>query len=308
MSPALPTSTPTHRRPSGVIVIDKPEGPTSFDVVARVRRALHTREVGHCGTLDPLATGVVVVCIGSYTRLVRVLTADDKRYTATISFGTSTTSDDREGEVTATGDPSLIDERALRAAVASMSGTHMQVPPMFSAIHVDGERAYAKARRGEAVEMKAREVVIHGLSLLSYEARVPVEGGTCSRAVIDVHCGKGTYVRALARDLGVKLAVPAHLHALRRTRSGAYGLEDAVALEDLDAAGAAALRTGVSAVRGVPLVPVSDAEAAMLSQGKRVPTTVTIEGTGLAHRGEDPIALVRVEGEALVVERGFGGA
>jgi tRNA pseudouridine55 synthase len=280
-----------------VIVVDKPEGPTSFDVVARVRRALRTREVGHCGTLDPLATGVVVVCVGSYTRLVRVLTADDKRYTATIAFGMSTTTDDREGDIIARGDAATIDERGLRAAVASMSGVQMQVPPAYSAIHVDGERAYAKARRGQAVAMQPREIVIHGLSLLSFE------GG---RAVVDVHCGKGTYIRALARDLGARLSVPAHLHALRRTRSGAYGLEDAIALDDLDDARESALRSGVSAIRGVPLVPVTPEQGAALAQGKRVRTTVSIEGTGLAHRGEDPVALVRVEGDALVVERGFG--
>ncbi len=297
---------PEPLRPSGVIVIDKPEGPTSFDVVARVRRALHTREVGHCGTLDPLATGVVVVCIGSYTRLVRVLTADDKRYTATIAFGSATTTDDREGEVIATGDPALLNERALRAAVASMSGVQLQVPPMYSAIHIDGERAYAKARRGETVNMPAREVVIHGLSLLSFagcaaDATAPRH----AKAVIDVHCGKGTYVRALARDLGVKLGVPAHLHALRRTRSGSYGLEDAVALDDVSES---ALQTGVGAVRGVPLVPVSEEQAALLKRGQRVRTAATMDGTGLAHRGEDPVALVRVEADMLVVERGFGAA
>ncbi len=288
---------------SGVLVIDKPEGPTSFDVVARVRRALKTREVGHCGTLDPLATGVVVVCVGTYTRLVRVLSADDKRYTATIAFGTSTTTDDREGDVVDRGDPAKVDEKALRAAVASMSGVQMQVPPAYSAIHIDGERAYAKARRGETVEMVAREVVVHGLSLLSLDVT-----DDSARAVVDVHCGKGTYVRALARDIGVKLGVPAHLHALRRTRSGAYGLEDAVHLDDVDAQAAEALRTGTGAIRGVPLVPVNDEQAAALAQGRRVPTSVSVEGTALAHRGEQPVALVRVENGALVVERGFGSS
>lgn len=283
---------------AGIVVIDKPEGPTSMDVVSRVRKALGTREVGHCGTLDPLATGVVVVCVGAYTRLVRVLSADDKRYTATIAFGTATTTDDREGDVVERGDPSKITDKEVRAAVASMSGVQMQVPPAYSAIHVDGERAYAKARRGEDVQMEPREVVVHGLSLLALDV-VPEH----TRAVVDVHCGKGTYVRALARDLGKKLGVPAHLHALRRTRSGAYGLEDSVALDEITPG---ALRTGTSAIRGVPLIPVSEEQAVALGHGRRVSSGVTLAGTALAHRGEQPVALVRVESGALVVERGFG--
>lgn len=293
--------------PSGVLVIDKPEGPTSFDVVARVRKALHTKEVGHCGTLDPLATGVVVVCVGSYTRLVRVLSADDKRYTATIAFGTSTTTDDREGEVLARGDASKLTDRDVRAAVASMSGVQLQIPPAYSAIHVDGERAYAKARRGEDVKMEAREVVVHGLSLLGFDAAHEEEPRV--RAVVDVHCGKGTYVRALACDIGKKVGVPAHLHALRRTVSGAYGLEDAVALDDLDENSAtAALRTGTHAVRGVPLIPVNEEQATALLHGRKVPTGVSVEGTALAHRGDSLVALVHVDAGMLVVERGFGSS
>jgi tRNA pseudouridine55 synthase len=280
---------------SGIVVVDKPEGPTSFDVCARVRRVMGTREVGHCGTLDPLATGVMVVAVGSYTRLVRVLVADDKRYTATIAFGASTTTDDREGEVLERGDASRLTGDDVRAALAPLRGKQLQVPPVFSAVHVDGERAYKKARRGDAVEMKPREIVIHEASLVSFAGGV---------AVVDVHCGKGTYIRALARDLGARLGVPAHLAALRRTAAGAYTLTDAVPLDDL---APTSLKTGVGAVRGVPLVEVDEAAARALAQGKRVRHASALPaGTVLAHRGEAPVALVHLEGEQLVVERGFG--
>ncbi len=300
---------------NGIVVVDKPLGPTSFDVVARLRRVFSTREIGHCGTLDPLATGVLVVAVGSYTRLVRVLTADDKRYTATIGFGASTTTDDAEGDVVARAEDeelARLDEPAVRAALARFVGTLAQRPPAYSAVHVGGERAYKKARRGEAVEVAAREVVIHALTLTSLEppgggrgAAPPLEGARVRRAVVDVCCGKGTYVRALARDLGDALGVPAHLAALRRTASGAFTLADAVALDDV---APSSLLTGPGAVRGVPLVVVGEDDARALRQGKRVRTEVAFAGTGLAHRGEELVALVHVDAGALVVERGFPGA
>ncbi|HEY4223516.1 MAG TPA: tRNA pseudouridine(55) synthase TruB, partial [Myxococcota bacterium] len=181
---------------NGIVVVDKPAGPTSFDVVAQLRRIFKTREIGHCGTLDPLATGVLVVAVGSYTRLVRVLTADDKRYRATIAFGTSTSTDDREGDVVARADDhdvaALSQERIL-AALLPFVGAIAQVPPAFSAIHVDGKRAHERARAGELVKMKPRDVVVHALNLVSME-RTESE----ALAVVDVHCGKGTYVRSLA--------------------------------------------------------------------------------------------------------------
>lgn len=282
----------------GLVLVDKPEGPTSFDVVARVRKVMATREVGHCGTLDPLATGVLVVAVGSWTRLVRLLTADDKRYTATISFGTSTTTDDREGEVLNRGDLAGLHEAGVRAALDGMRGPQLQVPPSYSAIHVGGERAYAKARRGERVVVAPREVIIHDASLVSF-----VRGESSATVVIDVRCGKGTYIRALARDLGERLGVPAHLASLRRTESGAYTVRDTVPLADLTST---ALRTELAVVRGVPLLEVSPADAQALGQGKRVSTTAQLHATTLAHVGERLVALVRMEEGALVVERGFG--
>lgn len=291
----------------GLVVVDKPEGPSSFAAVASVRHAFKTREVGHCGTLDPLASGVLVVAVGSFTRLVRVLTSDDKRYTAVVRFGTSTTTDDREGEVVARAAPedvARLSRDEVERALAQMVGPQLQVPPAYSAIHVQGERAYERARRGEAVEMTPRDVVIHGLGLAVFHRD---DAGV--RATVDVHCGKGTYVRAIARDLGARLGVPAHLEALRRTASGAYTLDDAVTLEALMPA---ALRSDVGFIRGIPCVAVTDDEARALRMGKRIPRRQGSEPGGqeahvtmLAHAGDDLVALVRTEGGALVVERGF---
>lgn len=286
--------------PDGLLVVDKPEGPTSFDVVARARRALGTRSIGHTGTLDPLASGVMVLLVGSWTRLATLLTSDEKRYRATVRFGTRTRTDDREGEVLESGDPARVDEAALVAALGRMQGPQRQVPPAFSAIHVEGERAYAKARRGEEVALEARDVVLHELVLKEWRA---------PDALVDVRCSKGTYIRALARDLGQALGVPAHLGALRRTAAGPFTLEDAVPLSLLvdDAPAAkAALRGGVSALRGVPLLPVDEDAARALRQGKRVATSAPAQQGAVAHLAESPVAIVDVEDGSMRVVRGFG--
>ena len=286
--------------PDGLLVVDKPEGPTSFDVVARARRALGTRSIGHTGTLDPLASGVLVLLVGSWTRLANLLTSDEKRYRATVRLGASTRTDDREGEVLERGDATRVDEATLRAALARMQGPQRQVPPAFSAIHVEGERAYAKARRGEAVALEARDIVLHEVGLLEW--RPP-------DAVVDVRCSKGTYIRALARDLGQALGAPAHLGALRRTAAGPWTLDDAVPLSllvDDPAAAIAALRAGARALRGVSLLPVSEDEARALRQGKRVATAAPAQQGAVAHVGETPVAIVDVEDGAMRVVRGFG--
>lgn len=286
--------------PDGLLVVDKPEGPTSFDVVARARRALGTRSIGHTGTLDPLASGVLVLLVGSWTRLANLLTSDEKRYRATVRLGASTRTDDREGEVLERGDATRLDEATLLGALARMHGPQQQVPPAFSAIHVEGERAYAKARRGEAVALEARDIVLHEVGLLEW--RPP-------DAVVDVRCSKGTYIRALARDLGQALGVPAHLGALRRTAAGPWTLDDAVPLSllvDDPASAIAALRAGVGALRGVSLLPVSEDEARALRQGKRVATTAPAQQGAVAHAGEAPVAIVDVEDGAMRVVRGFG--
>ena len=209
---------------SGLVVVDKPGGMTSHDVVARVRRLAGTRKVGHAGTLDPMATGVLVVGVNRATRLLGHLMLTDKAYDATVRLGVSTTTDDAEGEVVATASTAALSEEAIRAAAAEFVGDLMQVPTAVSAIKVDGKRAYQRVRDGEQVELKARPVTVH--ELVVREVRGP-------DVRISVRCSSGTYVRALARDLGGRLGVGGHLTALRRTAVGPYDLATAHPLEEL---------------------------------------------------------------------------
>jgi tRNA pseudouridine55 synthase len=209
-----------------VLVVDKPSGPTSHDVVDRVRRALGQRRVGHTGTLDPFATGVLPVCVGQATRLARFFTDGEKTYRATIRLGFATTTDDLTGEPLGEPRPVAVGDDALRAACRALVGTLPQVPPAFSAKRMGGQRLYDLARAGRAVERAPVPVTVYALDLLSRDA---------DRLDVEVRCAPGTYVRALARDLGQALGVGAHLTALRRTRSGGFGLDAAVPLDRLDA-------------------------------------------------------------------------
>ena len=208
----------------GVIVVDKPAGMTSHDVVARIRRLAGTRRVGHAGTLDPMATGVLVVGLGRATRLLGHLAGADKEYDATIRLGVTTTTDDAEGEVVATGDASKVSDADLSAAIAAQRGDIQQVPSAVSAVKVAGERAYKRVRRGEEVALAPRPVRVAEFSV---RARRGDD--------VDVHvaCSTGTYVRALARDVGATLGVGAHLTALRRTRVGSFGVDRAHTLDTL---------------------------------------------------------------------------
>ncbi len=200
---------------SGVLVVDKPRGPTSHDVVAQVRRRLKTREVGHAGTLDPMATGVLVVAVGEATKLVPWLTAHDKSYVATIRFGVETATLDAEGEVLS---EHPVDLSALEEAVAAERARTEQVPPAVSAIKIDGVAAHARVRRGEEVTLPARPVLVHRLAVTRIgELEIDVE----------LTCAKGYYVRALARDLAARLGTVAHLTMLRRTASGPFAVAEA---------------------------------------------------------------------------------
>lgn len=212
---------PRSSGPARLACIDKPEGWTSFDVVARVRRITGCRRVGHGGTLDPFATGVLVVGIGPATRLMRFLSAGRKTYEATMRFGAETDSEDLTGEVVVENDR-IPSTEELAGVLGEFTGTIMQVPPRLSAVHVDGERSYRRARRGEEVEPPARPVEVHGIELLG------VDG---SEARLRIECGGGTYIRSLARDLGRSLGAAAHLSALRRTRVGPFDLEQALSPE-----------------------------------------------------------------------------
>jgi len=203
----------------GVLVVDKPRGPTSHDIVDRARRALGTRRVGHTGTLDPFATGVLPLCLGRATRLARFLTAGEKAYRATVRLGFATTTDDLTGEPLGEPRPVVLTDEELRPVLAALVGRFDQVPPSFSARQVDGRRLYELARRGEAVARVATPVEVYSLEL---GAR------TSDTLELEVRCSAGTYVRALARDLGERLGCGGHLVALRRTRSGGFGLEHAV--------------------------------------------------------------------------------
>lgn len=281
----------------GVLLVDKPQGPTSHDVIAQLRRALGTRTIGHAGTLDPMATGLLVVVVGRYTRLSQYLTGADKAYLAEVTFGARTTTDDAAGEVVERGDPSSLDEERVRRALGGFLGVQQQIPPAYSAIQIGGERLYDKARRGEAVDVPAREVTIHDVETLEW--RPPTV-----RFV--VRCSKGTYIRSLARDLGEAVGVPAHLSSLRRTASGAFTLAEARTLPSLleEGVAKAALRTGPSSLPELPMVAVDEREAADLLEGRAVRREVARDiaslddeaevdrGIAVAHVGERLIAVV----------------
>jgi tRNA pseudouridine55 synthase len=209
---------------AGLVVVDKSGGMTSHDVVSRVRRLAGTRKVGHAGTLDPMATGVLVLGVNRATRLLGHLMLTEKRYDATIRLGVVTTTDDAEGEVRATAATDGLDEVSVRAAAAEFVGDLLQVPTAVSAIKVDGKRAYQRVRDGEDVELAARPVTVHELVVHD------VRGDELD---VSVRCSSGTYIRAIARDLGARLGVGGHLTALRRTAVGPYDLAVAHTLEQL---------------------------------------------------------------------------
>ncbi|AEE45670.1 tRNA pseudouridine(55) synthase TruB [Cellulomonas fimi] len=246
---------PGPRRPTaadGLLVVDKPQGWTSHDVVARTRRLAATRKVGHAGTLDPMATGVLVLGIGRATRLLTYVVGADKEYTATVRLGVATTTDDAEGEVVAVRDASGVSDAGLAAAVAALTGPILQVPSSVSAIKVAGERAYARVRAGEQVELAARPVTVSRFDVHG-RRRAVVDGTAVLDVDVTVVCSSGTYVRALARDVGAALGVGGHLTALRRTRVGGFGLDVARTLEQLAAEPEDA---------PLPVLPLSDAARA----------------------------------------------
>lgn len=207
----------------GVLVVDKPAGMTSFDVVRRVRALGKGRKAGHTGTLDPAATGVLPICLGNSTKLSTFLLEGDKRYEGVVRFGVETTTYDAEGEVVATHDPSGLREEAVRAAAEAMVGSYWQTPPMYSAVKVEGRRLYELAREGKEVERKPRKVTIHSLECVAWDP-------AASTLTIRLSCSKGTYVRSIAHELGAALGVGGHLASLRRLGSGPFSLEQAVPL------------------------------------------------------------------------------
>ncbi len=214
----------------GFLVVDKAPGMTSHDVVAIARRALNTRKVGHAGTLDPMATGVLVLGFNNGTRLLQYITDGDKSYSATIVLGASTTTDDHEGEITSTTDASQVSHDDIKRILATMVGEIMQRPTNVSAIKVDGKRAYDRARSGEEFELPARKVTISQLDILDIR-----HNDATTLVDIAVTCSAGTYIRAIARDLGAELKVGGHLNVLRRTRVAGFTLEISVTVDQLKA-------------------------------------------------------------------------
>ncbi|MGI5153373.1 tRNA pseudouridine(55) synthase TruB [Plantactinospora sp. CA-294935] len=252
----------------GLIVVDKPGGMTSHDVVARIRRLARTRRVGHGGTLDPMATGVLVIGVGRATRLLTYVIGAGKSYTATIRLGQSTVTDDAEGEVVGTADAAGVTEEAVRAAVLPLTGEIDQVPSAVSAIKIDGQRAYKRVRDGEAVELAARRVTVSRFDVRDFR-RDTVDGAAVLDVDVAVDCSSGTYIRALARDLGTALGVGGHLTALRRTAVGGFTLSEAATLPELEERAPEVVNLTVEAAarRFFPQRQASADEAKVLSHG-----------------------------------------
>jgi tRNA pseudouridine55 synthase len=269
------------------VLIDKPVGWTSHDVVAVVRRQLGLRSVGHAGTLDPFATGLLVVLVGRATRLARFVEAEHKVYEAGVLLGVATDTDDSTGTVTERVTPAEWPTReAISAAAATMLGVHAQRPPAYSAKHVDGKRAYALARAGEAVTLAPVDVTVHAIEVAAWEP---------PHLQVTATVGKGTYLRAIARDLGALLGLPAHCEALRRTAIGPFRVEDAVAP---DAVNAGTVRTAAEMVGSMRQVRVNAVERRELSFGRRIAQTEAVAGHA---------ALLADDGALVAIATGAGG-
>ena len=267
-------------RESGLVVVDKPGGITSHGVVARVRRLAGTRKVGHAGTLDPMATGVLVIGINRATRLLGHLMLTEKRYAATLRLGESRHTDDAEGEVTSTTSAAHLTDVEVRTAAAGFVGDLLQVPTAVSAIKVDGKRAHQRVREGEQVELAARPVTVHDLQVGAVR-RV----GDVVDVDVDVRCSSGTYVRAIARDLGAALGVGGHLTALRRTAVGEFDLSVARTLEQLDHE-FTHLPIAEAARRSFPAVELTVTDAAAVRVGRKLDLPLDVTSALFAPDGE----------------------
>ena len=252
---------------NGVLNIDKPAGMTSHDVVARVRRVARLKRVGHAGTLDPDATGVLLVCLGPATRIADFLADEGKSYRAILALGRTTTTEDASGQTLTEADAGGVTEAMLRDVLPRFVGDIMQVPPMVSAVHHAGKRLYELARAGVTVERAARSVRVDAIRLFDF---IP---GPSARATLEVDCGKGTYIRTLCADIGQALGVGGHMAALRRTRVGAFGVGDAVALDAVSEADVAGLMTSPSAALAtLPAQVVTGEQEQDVRHGRTLPT------------------------------------
>jgi tRNA pseudouridine55 synthase len=296
---------------SGILLVDKPHGITSHDVVARTRRLAGTRKIGHAGTLDPMATGLLILGVNGATRLLHHLVGLDKEYLATIRLGWDTTTDDAEGDPLPAASADRLDaatEPAIRSGIRRLTGVIEQVPSAVSAVKVAGRRAYQRVRDGEQVELAARTVTVSAFELLALR-----RGEGFVDADVRVACSSGTYVRALARDLGADLGTGGHLTALRRTRIGAFRVDEAAALDDLDMA-ASMLSPADAARRTLPVAALTAEQAVDLGHGKRIAASRiaasdTADPDAAAIAAIDPddrlVAIVERRGDTLKVVTGF---
>jgi tRNA pseudouridine55 synthase len=279
---------------SGLLFVDKPVGLTSHGVVSRVRKLANTRKVGHAGTLDPMATGLLTLGLNSSTRLLTFLVGLDKEYYATIRLGETTDTDDAEGESTSVADAALVSavtDDAVRAAIVPLTGAISQVPSSVSAIRIDGRHAYELARAGETVVLKSRDVTITAFDVLE------LRRGRYLDVDVRVECSSGTYIRALARDLGAALGVGGHLTALRRTRVGPFSVADASTLENLDPH-THLVPPQIIAAQLFPTLELDAVQVLGLSQGKRLPGFTPDGG---------PIAAISPEGRLAGLVNVIGG-
>ena len=281
--------------PHGLVIIDKPAGITSHDAVRRLRKVAKTRRVGHAGTLDPMATGVLILGLGRATRLLGHLALTNKDYIATIRLGQSTVTDDAEGDIMEERDATAVTDEAITREIAKLSGDILQVPTQISAIKVDGKRSYARVRAGEEVELKARPVTVSRFDVISTDRSQP---GVVDLQV-EVSCSTGTYVRALARDLGEALGAGGHLTALRRTRVGPFSVESAVTLPEADSdqgvnAFLVSLDDAVTA--SCPLIEVDEATSDLVLHG--IPLSQA-DATAGGWTGTDQVCALMCQGRSL---------
>jgi tRNA pseudouridine55 synthase len=271
---------------NGLLLVDKPQGLTSHDVVARVRRILHEKKVGHAGTLDPMATGLLVLAVGPSTRLLRFAQSETKRYTGAVKFGVATDSHDADGVVVDERPVPVLTSALVNATATAMLGRQEQIPPMVSAIQIDGQRLHELARRGVEVERPARTITVSAFTLLA------TEDPTVWR--FDVECSVGTYVRVLLSDLAQRLGTVGHLVALRRTKSGSHDVEDAMTLErlnDVVAEGGDVLAPPAAFVTALAHVTLRDEQVRAVRMGQRVTLDETF--------GDDEIAAVDADGALI---------
>ncbi|MFF8293680.1 tRNA pseudouridine(55) synthase TruB [Streptomyces sp. NPDC016309] len=284
-----------NRTPDGLVIVDKPSGFTSHDVVAKMRGIARTRRVGHAGTLDPMATGVLVLGVEKATKLLGHLALTEKEYLGTIRLGQNTVTDDAEGEITSSADASRVTREAVDGEVAKLTGDIMQVPSKVSAIKIDGKRSYARVRGGEEFDIPARPVTVSSFRVYDMRDAVAEDGTPVVDLVVSVVCSSGTYIRALARDLGAGLGVGGHLTALRRTRVGPYKLDGARTLDQLQ--------------EELTVMPIADAAAAAFARWdvdeRRAKLLLNGVRLDMPAYGTAPVAVFGPEGRflALVEEK-----